>query len=303
MTGQLELFVDVGFLLAAAASRITGTGCRQTVNVDTPGLATALTGWAASRDGQPPRRLCWYDAVPDRAGLAGYQHKTVAYADRVIVRLGRIRPDGCQKGVDMRIGLDLADTARAGIVDTVYLLAGDDDLTEAVVDAQQAGLRVVMAGFADTTAASGLFDVADNLALHADGIAILPDLADTITAARNAGATVSPPAGLTATLDRSPDRDGRNGHNPETPETVGARIADKVGHDTTDNENVDHILAQEPYLPAHVDSDLLREYSHRIGNGDHIPDHVRRQLRHAFWCRFHQNAGQTEPERAAYRHG
>lgn len=59
-------------------------------------------------------------------------------------RLGRIGVEGEQKGVDLRIGLDMVGHARNGAVDMVYLVSGDDDLTEAVEETQAQSVQVIV---------------------------------------------------------------------------------------------------------------------------------------------------------------
>jgi hypothetical protein len=48
------------------------------------------------------------------------------------------------KGVDLRIGLDLVAHARNAASDVFFLVSGDDDLTEAVEEAQVHGVQVVV---------------------------------------------------------------------------------------------------------------------------------------------------------------
>src|SRR4051812_33404975 len=68
---------------------------------------------------------------------------------RVKLLLGRTSPQGEQKGVDLRIGLDLAAHGRNRSVDVIYLLSGDDDLSEAVEEAQSHGMQVVLMAVPD----------------------------------------------------------------------------------------------------------------------------------------------------------
>ena len=63
---------------------------------------------------------------------------------RVKLRLGRLSYTGEQKGVDLRIGLDLVMHARNQAVDVMYLVSGDDDLTEAVEEVQGHGIPVIL---------------------------------------------------------------------------------------------------------------------------------------------------------------
>jgi len=54
------------------------------------------------------------------------------------------KPDFEQKGVDMRIGLDIATFAATGIVDRIILVSGDTDCIPAMKHARIAGLQLIM---------------------------------------------------------------------------------------------------------------------------------------------------------------
>ena len=54
-------------------------------------------------------------------------------------------PNISQKGVDLRIGLDLARLALRGLVDTVIVVTGDSDLIPAFKFVRREGLRLVLA--------------------------------------------------------------------------------------------------------------------------------------------------------------
>ena len=49
-----------------------------------------------------------------------------------------------QKGVDMRIGLDIASLALKGLVSTIVLVTGDSDFAPAMKLARREGLRVIL---------------------------------------------------------------------------------------------------------------------------------------------------------------
>lgn len=65
--------------------------------------------------------------------------------------------------------------ARTGAASVAYLISGDDDLTEAVEEAQSLGMRVVLLGIDDKSSRIGLASVADNLAFAVDAIERLSD--------------------------------------------------------------------------------------------------------------------------------
>jgi uncharacterized LabA/DUF88 family protein len=56
-------------------------------------------------------------------------------------------PDFEQKGVDMRIGLDIATFAESKAIDRIILITGDTDCLPAMKHARKAGLQVVMISF------------------------------------------------------------------------------------------------------------------------------------------------------------
>jgi uncharacterized LabA/DUF88 family protein len=64
------------------------------------------------------------------------QNKTITSKD--------IIPDFKQKGVDMKIGLDIARMASKQLVDTVVLVTGDKDFVPAMKFARREGLRVMI---------------------------------------------------------------------------------------------------------------------------------------------------------------
>jgi uncharacterized LabA/DUF88 family protein len=71
------------------------------------------------------------------------------------------RPDFEQKGVDVRIGLDIANVAATGVVERIILLSGDTDCVPAMKHARTNGLQVILATLSNQR-------VADELLWHAD---------------------------------------------------------------------------------------------------------------------------------------
>ena len=67
--------------------------------------------------------------------LAGTKQSVVAHD---------IAPRIRQKGVDMRIGLDIASLALKRLVSTIVLVAGDSDFVPAMKLARREGLRVLL---------------------------------------------------------------------------------------------------------------------------------------------------------------
>lgn len=144
MRSTCALYIDTGYLLASVATRVTGTSLRSGINVDYATLIRSLVAAAEARCGLPILRVHWYDSARD--GVADRQQERIGELPKVKLRLGRFGVNGEQKGVDLRIGLDLVAHARNGASDVFFLVSGDDDLTEAVEEAQMHGVQVVVLG-------------------------------------------------------------------------------------------------------------------------------------------------------------
>lgn len=145
------LYVDTGYLLASAAKRVTGTSLRSGIHVDYPSLIASLIDIAEARSGLPVLRVHWYDSA--RHGVPDAQQERIGELSKVKLRLGRFGVNGEQKGVDLRIGLDLVAHARNDASDVFFLVSGDDDLTEAVEEAQAHGVQVVLLAVPTTAGA------------------------------------------------------------------------------------------------------------------------------------------------------
>ena len=144
MRSHFAIYVDVGYLLAAAATRVTGTSLRRGVQVEHPELIRSLIARAEEDCGLPLLRVNWYDSGARPGGMPDFTQDEIGLLPRVKLRLGRLSHAGEQKGVDLRIGLDLATHGRNRVVDVIYLVSGDDDLTEAVEEAQGHGVQVIL---------------------------------------------------------------------------------------------------------------------------------------------------------------
>ncbi len=144
MRSHCAVYVDVGYLLASAATRVTGTSLRSGVEVDHAQLIEAIMTQAVESSGLPVLRVNWYDSGGGRGGTPDRLQEQIGLLPRVKLRLGRLSHAGEQKGVDLKIGLDLVTHARNNAVDVMFLVSGDDDLTEAVEEAQAHGIEVVL---------------------------------------------------------------------------------------------------------------------------------------------------------------
>jgi uncharacterized LabA/DUF88 family protein len=137
-----SLYVDAGYLIAAASTRVTGTSLRSATEVDVPGLLTELTKQVEADSGLPLLRIHWYDSGTRQGAPSGSQ-RDIATLPKVKLRLGRVGFNGEQKGVDLKLALDLITQSRNKAAEVVYLVSGDDDLSEAVEEAQHHGVQVI----------------------------------------------------------------------------------------------------------------------------------------------------------------
>lgn len=169
MRSTCALYIDAGYLLAAAATRVTGTSLRSGIYVEYSALISSLVATAEARSGLPVLRVHWYDSA--RNGIPDAQQERIGELPKVKLRLGRFGVNGEQKGVDLRIGLDLVAHARNGISDVFFLVSGDDDLTEAVEEAQVHGIQVVV--FAVPTVSGTSHGVSRHLVRAADELDII----------------------------------------------------------------------------------------------------------------------------------
>jgi uncharacterized LabA/DUF88 family protein len=169
MRSQCSLYVDAGYLLASVATRLTGTSLRSGVRVDYEKLVAGLTKQAEAIAGVPLLRVNWYDAAKN--ALPDPDQQRIGALPRVKVRLGRVGFNGEQKGVDLRIGLDMVAQSRNGAVDVIFLVSGDDDLTEAVEEAQVHGVQVIVLAIPDK---QGLpHGVSEHLQRASDGVELV----------------------------------------------------------------------------------------------------------------------------------
>src|SRR4051794_20038291 len=135
---RFAIFVDAGYLLAEGGEQVLGTIRRPEIAVDHPRLLAGLIALAAERSGLPLLRVYWYDGARDRLPTA--DHLRVAELADVKLRLGLVA-GGRQKGVDALLVRDLLTLARNGAISEAFLVSGDDDLREAMRDAQDHGVR------------------------------------------------------------------------------------------------------------------------------------------------------------------
>ncbi|MFI0807853.1 NYN domain-containing protein [Streptomyces echinatus] len=257
------IFVDAGYLYAAAGRLVAGTEDRRAFDLDAEGLIDALidrarTIFADSR----LLRVYWYDGARRRIHTA--EQQTIAELPDVKVRLGNLNANNQQKGVDSLIRTDLESLARHRAISDAALLGGDEDLVSAVEAAQGYGARVHLWGIeapeGRNQAEPLLWEVDSQRTLDLEFFK--PYVSRRTAAAYDVTGTTRP--------------------SREDVRFVGAQIAARWLA-SRGREALVELLPGHPYLPGSVDQDLLVEaegllqYSLR-GHAD-----LRRALRDGFW--------------------
>ncbi|MEU5901113.1 MULTISPECIES: NYN domain-containing protein [Streptomyces] len=258
------IFVDAGYLYAAAGRLAAGTEDRRTFDLDAEGLIEALidkarTIFADSR----LLRVYWYDGA--RRRIHTTEQQSIAELPDVKVRLGNLNANNQQKGVDSLIRSDLESLARHRAISDAALIGGDEDLVSAVEAAQGYGARVHLWGIeapdGRNQAEALLWEVDSQRTFDLDFFKPY--------VARRTVATFE-----TATAAHRPSRDDVR--------FVGAQIAAKwLG--ARGREALVGLLPGHPYLPGSVDQDLLVEAERLLQYSLRGQSDLRRALRDGFW--------------------
>ncbi|MFE9169348.1 NYN domain-containing protein [Streptomyces kebangsaanensis] len=257
------IFVDAGYLYAAAGRLVAGTEDRRAFDLDAEGLIDALidrarTVFADSR----LLRVYWYDGARRRIHTA--EQQSIAELPDVKVRLGNLNANNQQKGVDSLIRTDLESLARHRAISDAALLGGDEDLVSAVEAAQGYGARVHLWGVeapeGRNQAEPLLWEVDSQRTLDLDFFK--PYVSRRTTPAYDPATTVRP--------------------TRENVRFVGAQIAAKWLVERG-RETVGELLPGHPYLPGSVDQDLLVEAENILQYSLRGQADLRRVLRDGFW--------------------
>lgn len=100
-----------------------------------------------SKNDQWLKNLAARDLFAVRRGelkFRGYKPKKTPLALNAPLSDNDFRPDFEQKGVDMRIGLDIASYSTSKHVDRIILVSGDTDCIPAMKHGRKAGLQIVL---------------------------------------------------------------------------------------------------------------------------------------------------------------
>lgn len=320
MRSYCAVYVDAGYLLASGATRVTGTSLRGGVMVDHQRLIEGLIEQAEEASGLPLLRVNWYDSGSGPGGVPDRVQEGIGLLPRVKLRLGRLSNSGEQKGVDLRIGLDLVTHARNRVMDLAYLVSGDDDLTEAVEEAQGHGVQVLLLAAPDANGHP--HGVSRHLQREADGITVIRTSAidDAVKQVTRPAPAPEPPAGDEAKLrvptpaavaklhPRRPPSgvvtgppvgtslvytsatgDGQNGSRTELTDLELQTLIDEVCNAVLDTwltkstpEDQERLRGQQPYIPSDMDRALLIDMSDRLQHYT-IDEPTRFVLRDRFW--------------------
>ncbi|MEU1021150.1 NYN domain-containing protein [Streptomyces sp. NPDC005904] len=258
------IFVDAGYLYAAAGRLAAGTEDRRSFDLDAQGLIDALidkarTIFADSR----LLRVYWYDGARHRIHTA--EQQSIAELPDVKVRLGNLNANNQQKGVDSLIRSDLESLARHRAISDAALIGGDEDLVSAVEAAQGYGARVHLWGIeapdGRNQAEPLLWEVDSQRTFDLDFFK--PYVSRRAVLAYESGA--------------SPQRPSR-----EDVRFVGAQIAAKWLA-ARGREALVGLLPGHPYLPGSVDQELLVEAERLLEYSLRGQSELRRALRDGFW--------------------
>ena len=266
------IFVDAGWLLAAAALETNGARGRDGLACDHRGLLGALAAHVQAHSGGGPLlRTYWYDGAP--GGAPSHVHDRIAALPYVKVRLGRLSRSGQQKGVDVLLYHDLLTLARERAIRRAYLVAGDEDLREGVVEAQKLGIQVVLLGMPISEGQNQ----SARLVRDCDEYILLP---------RAAWEPFCSPR-------TESDDDGPAHEDVVAIREIGRAFA-REWVSGGDASRIGDVLAGFPHLPGELDIALVHAAEERLGSMRGRPD-LKTELRGTFWfaAREAAKAGST----------
>ncbi|MEU8530173.1 MULTISPECIES: NYN domain-containing protein [Streptomyces] len=258
------IFVDAGYVHAAAGLLVAGTEDRRNFDLDAEGLIEAFidrarTIFADSR----LLRVYWYDGA--RRRIHTPEQQVIAELPDVKVRLGNLNANNQQKGVDSLIRTDLESLARHRAISDAALVGGDEDLVSAVEAAQGYGARVHLWGI---EAAEGR-NQAEPLLWEVDS-------------QRTFDLEFCRPF-ITRRPVTTYENEGEPLPSREDVRLVGAQIA-ATWLSERGREALADLLPGRPYLPGPVDQDLLIEAEKLLSRSLRGHAALRRALRDGFWA-------------------
>ncbi|MGW2598999.1 NYN domain-containing protein [Streptomyces klenkii] len=265
------IFVDAGYVYAAAGRLVAGTEDRRSFDLDAEGLIEAFIDRA--RTIFPDSRLLrvyWYDGA--RRRIHTTEQQRIAELPDVKVRLGNLNANNQQKGVDSLIRTDLESLARHRAISDAALIGGDEDLVSAVEAAQGYGARVHLWGIE----AAGGRNQAEPLLWEVDSQRTFDlDFCKPYVTRRTTHEAYADGAFA-----------GRPAPGRDDVRFVGAQVAAQWLA-SRGRDNVAELLPGHPILPGAVDQELLVEAEALLGLSLRGHADLRRALRDGFWDHLH----------------
>ncbi|MFD7288092.1 NYN domain-containing protein [Streptomyces sp. NPDC059863] len=257
------IFVDAGYVYAAAGLLVAGTEDRRAFDLDAEGLIEAFIDkariiFADSR----LLRVYWYDGARRRIHTS--EQQSIAELPDVKVRLGNLNANNQQKGVDSLIRTDLESLARHRAISDAALVGGDEDLVSAVEAAQGYGARVhlwgIEAGEGRNQAEPLLWEVDSQRTFDLDFCKPY----------------------VTRRPVTTYEHEGEPPPSRDQVRFIGAQIA-ATWLAERGREAMSELLPGHPYLPGPVDQDLLIEAEKLLQRSLRGHAMLRRSLRDGFW--------------------
>jgi uncharacterized LabA/DUF88 family protein len=257
------IFVDAGYVYAAAGLLVSGTEDRRSFDLDAEGLIEAFIDkariiFADSR----LLRVYWYDGA--RRRIHTTEQQSIAELPDVKVRLGNLNANNQQKGVDSLIRTDLESLARHRAISDAALVGGDEDLVSAVEAAQGYGARVHLWGIESS-----------------DGRNQAEPLLWEVDSQRTFDLDFWKPY-VTRRPVTTYEHEGDPPPSRDQVRFIGAQIA-ATWLVERGREAVGELLPGAPYLPGPVDQDLLIEAEKMLQRSLRGHSVLRRALRDGFW--------------------
>jgi uncharacterized LabA/DUF88 family protein len=256
------VFVDAGYVYAAAGRLVAGTEDRRSFELDAEGIIEAFIDKARALF--PDSRLLrvyWYDGA--RRRIHTPEQERIAELPDVKVRLGNLNASRQQKGVDSLIRSDLESLARHRAISDAVLIGGDEDLVSAVEAAQGYGARIHLWGI---EAVEGR-NQADPLLWEVDSQRTFDLEFCKPYLTRRAVPEYGDPSATPSRQDVH---------------FVGARIASQWLA-TRRRDALVELLPGHPYLPPGFDQELLVEAEGMLGMSLRGHAELRRVLRDGLW--------------------
>ena len=261
---QFAWFVDAGYFYVAGGSLCLGTNDRSEIQIAFGTVTEMFSTLATGREpSERHLRSYWYDGARD--GIPTQTHDAIARQPGVKLRLGRTvltKAGVVQKGVDSLIVRDLMRLSQNRAISTAYLLGGDDDLRQGVVEAQEAGVRVVLVGiepFGDQNQATTLVREADEVVILGKND-LSPHFRRREVSPPQAGQPQRPAIEVGVDLGK------------EWRDTAGAEAVERLRR-----RRLRHL--KQP-IPKELDGELLHKAKRILG--DDIPQAVKIELRRGF---------------------